>query len=117
MTSVPARLARRSLQVIAGATVATIATAGLTTPAHADPLLPEVGGTITNLAGAPLGSMYVLAQKLDIDGDTLPHYKLYDREGKLLKKFFFDPKNVEGGFKHEDLEAAIKEFLAKPPAP
>ncbi len=27
----------------------------------------------------------------DIDGDSIPHYKLYNRQGKLVSKFYSDP--------------------------
>ena len=45
----------------------------------------------------------------DIDGGALPHFKIYDRNGKLIRKFGFKPGKP---VKHEDVEAAIKEALA-----
>lgn len=44
-----------------------------------------------------------------IDGGALPHFKLYDRNGKLIKAFGYNPDKP---VKHEDVEAAIKAALA-----
>lgn len=48
----------------------------------------------------------------DIDGGAVPHYKLYDRTGKLVKKFIVDP--TADPVKPEDIEIAIRELIAKP---
>ena len=46
---------------------------------------------------------------------SLPEYRIYDREGKLVKTFNNDD-NVEEGptFDHHDIEAAIREALGLP---
>lgn len=47
-------------------------------------------------------------EAFEIDGGSLPHFKLYDRRGKLIKKFGGDPdKPVE----HEEVEAEIRKAL------
>lgn len=48
-------------------------------------------------------------EAFQIDGGALPHFKLYDRKGKLIKTFGFKPGKP---VKHEDVEAAIKAALA-----
>jgi thiol-disulfide isomerase/thioredoxin len=48
----------------------------------------------------------------DIDGGLIPHIKLYDRAGKLHKKFV--AKEDEGTFPHADVEAAVRELLVQP---
>ena len=45
----------------------------------------------------------------DIDGGAVPHYKLYDREGKLVKKFVIDP--AVDPVKPEDIDLAIRQLL------
>ncbi len=48
-----------------------------------------------------------------IDGGALPHYRIYDRTGKLIKKFSFaDPDKL---FTQEDIETAIQEALKQKP--
>ena len=46
----------------------------------------------------------------DIADGALPHFKLYDRSGKLIQKFAFEEGKP---VKHEDVETAIKAALAK----
>jgi thiol-disulfide isomerase/thioredoxin len=48
----------------------------------------------------------------DIDNDTLPHYKLYGRDGKLAHKFATE-ELAEKQFTKEDIEAKVKELLAE----
>jgi hypothetical protein len=48
----------------------------------------------------------------DIDGGAVPHYKLYDRDGKLVKKFVIDP--AADPVKPEDIDLAVRELVAKP---
>jgi thiol-disulfide isomerase/thioredoxin len=48
-------------------------------------------------------------ETFDIDGGALPHYRLYDRSGKLIKKFSFaDPSQK---FTQADIETALKAAL------
>lgn len=48
-------------------------------------------------------------ETFDIDGGAMPHYRLYDRSGKLIKKFSFaDPSQK---FTQADIETALKAAL------
>jgi hypothetical protein len=47
----------------------------------------------------------------EIDGGALPHFKLYDRSGKLWKTFAVDPR-AETKFTLEDIDAAVEKLLA-----
>lgn len=49
------------------------------------------------------------AESFDIEGGSLPHYKLYDRTGKLLKTFSNSDPDEE--FSHEALAAAVEDAL------
>jgi thiol-disulfide isomerase/thioredoxin len=49
---------------------------------------------------------------LEIEGGALPHYKLYDRAGKLRYTFGSDP-TAEKQFTSEDIDARVKELLAE----
>lgn len=50
-------------------------------------------------------------ETFEIDNGALPHYRLYDRNGKLAKKFVSgDPANV---FKEAEVEGALREMLSK----
>ena len=56
-------------------------------------------------------------EDFQIAGGALPHYKLYNRQGKLSKTFAVDPE-AEHQFSLEDINAAVQELLAegqKPP--
>lgn len=44
-----------------------------------------------------------------IDGGALPHYRIYDRDGKLVKKFSF--ANPDKLFTQAELKAALEETL------
>lgn len=49
------------------------------------------------------------AQAFDIDGGALPHFKLYNRDGKLIRAFASgDPDKI---FTHDDVERAVREAL------
>lgn len=54
------------------------------------------------------GSSDEALEALDIDGGALPHYKLYDRQGKLIRKFGFD---FENPIKPEQITAAVRQAL------
>jgi len=42
-------------------------------------------------------------------GATLPHYRIYDRQGKLVRRF--DNDDTDKSFTHEDVEAAVRTAL------
>lgn len=48
---------------------------------------------------------------LEIAGGALPHYRIYDRQGKLVKSFGPDP---DKGLSPEEIEVFVKEALAQP---
>jgi len=49
-------------------------------------------------------------EAFDIDGGAIPHYKLYDRNGQLVRKFYFD---AETSYTQEDIDTAVKELLSR----
>jgi len=51
-------------------------------------------------------------EDFEIEGGALPHYKLYDRQGKLRKTFAVDP-DANHQFSLDDIDAAVKELLAE----
>lgn len=51
----------------------------------------------------------------EITSGSVPHYKLYDRAGKLRKVFEIDP-SAERPFTPDDIDAAVAELLAEPAA-
>ncbi|WP_417391959.1 TlpA family protein disulfide reductase [Gimesia sp.] len=52
-------------------------------------------------------------ETFDIDGDALPHYRIYDRTGKLIKKFSFADPDKQ--FTQADIETALQEALKQKP--
>jgi thiol-disulfide isomerase/thioredoxin len=79
--------------------------------AHEEALkfLTEQGARFTNLRSR-LEAEEAFAQ-FDIEGGSLPHLKLYDRDGKLVKKFVSgDPDKV---FSPEDIELAVRELIMR----
>lgn len=48
----------------------------------------------------------------DIEGGALPHYKLYDRKGKLRHTFGTDP-DAERQFTTDDIDAAVQKLLSE----
>lgn len=51
-------------------------------------------------------------EAFDIAGGSVPHYKLYDRSGKLRRTFGIDP-SAERQFTSADIDAAVAELLAE----
>lgn len=52
-------------------------------------------------------------ETFDVDDGYLPHYRVYDRSGKLIKKFSFADPDKQ--FTQEDIETAIQESLKQKP--
>lgn len=50
-------------------------------------------------------------ESFDIEGGALPYYRIYDRQGKLVKGFGPDP---EKGISPEEIEAMVKQALDQP---
>lgn len=70
--------------------------------------LTEQKANFTNLR-SKLGAEEAAVEQFEIDGGALPHLKLYDRDGKLVKKFITgDPDSV---FTPEDVDLAIRELI------
>lgn len=67
------------------------------------------GGDTENLI-AGFGEGVEPFDVLDITGGTIPHFKLYDRQGKLHQKFFFD--DAGSGFTPESIDEAVRELLS-----
>lgn len=67
---------------------------------------------VTNLAPGDPGIEDILIERFELDGGAVPHYKLYDRQGRLAQKF---APNLETGeaFSDADVEAAIQKLLAQ----
>lgn len=73
--------------------------------------LKKQGGEFDNLlANFPEGVNAF--EVLELDGDSIPHYKLYDRDGKLHKKLFID-ETSDKVLTAEDIDHAVEELLAK----
>ncbi len=62
---------------------------------------------IINLQSA-LGGEEEAMKAFGITGGALPHYRIYDKTGRLVKMFGADPENPFGP---EDIEAAVKKAL------
>jgi thiol-disulfide isomerase/thioredoxin len=80
--------------------------------AHEEALvfLTERQARFTNLR-SKLGADEAAFEQFDIDGGSLPHLKLYDRDGKLVKKFVTgDPEAV---FTPEEVELAVRELITR----
>jgi len=71
--------------------------------------LLELGADkLVNLISALTGPQGVEA--FEIDGGALPHYKLYDREGRLRRVFALDP-SADQQFTPDDVAAAVGELV------
>ena len=72
--------------------------------------LKEQNARFTNLRSAQ-GAEAEAVEAFEIEGGAIPHYKLYDRQGKLVKVFTSgDPDRT---FEHADIEAAVRELLSQ----
>ena len=65
---------------------------------------------VTDLAPGDTGATDLVAERFDLDGAAVPHYKIYDRQGDLHRKFIIDLETGEV-FKGKDVEAAIEKLL------
>ena len=69
--------------------------------------LQKQKATFTNLQSS-LGGEEEAMKAFGITGGAIPHYKIYDKTGKLVKTFGVDPDNPFGP---KDIEAALKSAL------
>lgn len=80
----------------------------------------QVQRVLASKGGDTQGTHYISKQggssasmdAFEITGGALPHYKLYDRTGKLRRTFALDPA-AEKQFTHDDVSAAVAELLAE----
>lgn len=70
---------------------------------------------VVELAAGDPAALPLLSERLELPGGSLPHLKLYDRKGTLVRSFFRDPDTGKE-FSLTDVEAAI-ERLAGPSSP
>lgn len=68
-------------------------------------------GRVTNLQ-TTLGSSSEAMDAYEITSGALPHYKLFDRQGKLRQVFELDPA-AKSQFTPADIDAAIQKLLAE----
>jgi thiol-disulfide isomerase/thioredoxin len=66
---------------------------------------------LTNLI-SQFGGGSQSVEAFEVPGGALPHYKLYDRQGKLRRTFEVDPA-AERQFTTSDVDAAVAELLAE----
>ena len=71
-------------------------------------LLQRGAARLVNLISEATGPQGVEA--FEIEGGALPHYKLYDRQGKLRRTFGVDPA-AEKQFTTDDVAAAVAELV------
>jgi len=72
-------------------------------------VLRQENATFQNLRSAH-GSDEKTFDDFEIDGGALPHYKLYDRKGKLRRTFAADP-TADKQFSLDDVDAAVVALL------
>jgi thiol-disulfide isomerase/thioredoxin len=82
--------------------------------AHEDALafLKQQKATFTNLR-SKFGAEEQAIEAFDIDGGALPHFKLYDRSGKPVKKLVSGDANPPP--EAEDIDKAVEELLSEKP--
>ena len=71
--------------------------------------LQKQNATFTNLLSS-LGGEEEGMEAFDIEGGAVPHFKIYGRDGKILRQFGVDPDNP---WDHADVDKAIREALKK----
>jgi thiol-disulfide isomerase/thioredoxin len=79
--------------------------------AEALSFLKKSGATFENFRSS-LGGDEEALLAFEIDGGALPHYKLYARNGELLKAFGTDP-TADRQFTSEDIEQQVVQALQK----
>lgn len=78
----------------------------------------QVAKMLTSKGGDAVGTHFISRQggspqsmdEFEISNGALPHYKLYDRTGKLRRTFELDP-TAEKQFTTADIDAAVAELL------
>jgi len=92
-----------------------VVTLSMDDPSEMDPvraqLLTSGAVGLTNLI-SEYGSGSQSAEAFEVPGGALPHYKLYDRSGKLRRTFGLDP-SAKHQFTTADVDAAVAKLLAE----
>lgn len=81
----------------------------------------QVAKILTSKGGEHVGTHFISQQGgspqsmevFEISNGALPHYKLYDRAGRLRRTFELDP-SAEKQFTSADIDAALTELLREP---
>lgn len=71
---------------------------------------PNLVAPMSDLAPGDPAATDLLAQRFDLPGGSIPHYKLYDRRGELQRRFFTDPE-TGAGFQPHEIDVAIERLL------
>lgn len=67
---------------------------------------------ITELAPGDSAADELVAERLDLPGGSIPHFKLFNREGILHRKFYFDPAaGIE--YLPSEIDLEIEKLLKK----
>ncbi len=75
---------------------------------------PNLVIPVTELAPGDPAATDLLAERLELPGGSIPHFKLYDRQGNLVRTFFTDPE-TGAGFQTHEIDTEIEKLLeAKP---
>ena len=77
-------------------------------------VLADAGANSANVTDLQCkqGSSPAAMAAFEITSGALPHYKLFDREGKLRRTFELDPAS-ERQFTRADVDSAVEEILAR----
>jgi thiol-disulfide isomerase/thioredoxin len=73
--------------------------------------LKDQGATFNNLLAKP-GPSGDAFEEFQILGGTIPQFKLYDRDGKLYKNFYFDDQ-TGASYTPKDVDDAVRKLLQK----
>lgn len=71
---------------------------------------PNLVIPMTELAPGDPAATDLLAERLDLPGGSIPHFKLFDRQGNLVRTFFTDPE-TGAGYQPRDIDIAVEKLL------
>ena len=96
-----------------GLAVITVSLDSATKLAQAAKTVVQRAGTAPQHFASALGGGPKAMESFEIASGSAPHYKLYDRTGKLRQVFEVDPA-AQRQFTAEDIDAAVEKLLAEP---
>jgi thiol-disulfide isomerase/thioredoxin len=96
-----------------GLAVITVSLDSPTKLAQAAQTVVQRAGTAPQHLASALGGGSKAMEAFEIASGSAPHYKLYDRTGKLRQIFEVDPA-AKRQFIPEDIDAAVEKLLAEP---